>query len=86
MSWISKSLAGETAAGTLRLTVEPSPSWPEEFEPQQYAAPVDAIPHVVFPPAARRAKRIPDETDTAMGGFVERAVHKEGVPSPSWPA
>jgi hypothetical protein len=80
MSSISKSLAGETAAGTLRLTVEPSPSWPEEFEPQQYAVPLDAIPHVVLPPAASRAKRIPDDTATAMGNLEE-----EVVPSPSWP-
>jgi len=80
ISSTSRSLAGDTATGRLRLTVEPSPSWPEEFEPQQYAAPVDAIPHVVLPPAAIRAKRIPDDTATAMGNIEE-----DGVPSPSWP-
>jgi hypothetical protein len=36
----------ETATGVELLVVEPRPSWPELFAPQQYAAPALVSPQV----------------------------------------
>jgi hypothetical protein len=68
-----------TATGTELELVEPSPSWPELFNPQQYAAPVLASPHVCSPEALSAENVTPPVT--ATGTELELVE-----PSPSWPA
>jgi hypothetical protein len=68
-----------TATGTALELVEPSPSWPALFNPQQYAAPMVASPHVCSPEALSAVKVTPPAT--APGTALELVE-----PSPSWPA
>jgi len=42
--------------GINRAVVVPSPSWPKEFAPQQYAIPPDVTPQVASFPAATCVK------------------------------
>jgi hypothetical protein len=48
-----------TAVGVKLLVVEPSPSWPLAFEPQQYAAPLVVRPQVKSKPALTAANTRP---------------------------
>src|SRR2546428_9872095 len=60
----------------------PSPSWPEELSPQQYAAPLVVTPQVCsgikVPPALSVANVKPPATGVGMSCWAV-------VPSPSWP-
>ena len=48
-----------TATGVEREVAVPSPSWPEEFSPQQYAAPAFVRPQVWSSPAESVVKKKP---------------------------
>ena len=63
------------------LALVPSPIWPNQFAPQQYALPPDASPQVwkASSPATRLVNAHPPDTATGV-------VNWEFVPSPSWPA
>src|SRR6266850_2595534 len=67
-----------TSAGDRRFVVVPSPSWPDRFRPQQYAAPLASIPHVWSVPVAISTKDNPPATCTGSARFCV-------VPSPSSP-
>jgi hypothetical protein len=70
-----------TGTGTALELVEPSPSWPALFDPQQYATPFVASPHVCSPEALRAENVTPPVTATGTGTALELVE-----PSPSWPA
>jgi len=66
-----------TLTGTLLSVVDPLPSWPLSFEPQQYV-PRAVTPQVWLAPALSATKPSPPATSV---GLVRCVV----VPSPSWP-
>src|SRR5256885_12799201 len=67
-----------TDAGLDRSALDPSPSWPKRFAPQQYASPLWATPHVCSAPALTPAKGSPPDTRTGLSRSTL-------VPSPRLP-
>lgn len=49
------------------MTNVPSPSWPEVFEPQQYAAPAPVNAHTDVIPELIEANERPPDTSTGVG-------------------
>jgi hypothetical protein len=68
-----------TLAGDVRVLREPSPSWPDAFEPQQNTFPTRVIPQVCAAPARTVLKAAVEFTRTG-------AARADVVPSPSCPA
>ena len=66
------------ATGMELFVVEPLPSWPELFSPQQYVTPISVQAHVWLPPATTKINVRPLKTGTGTVLFVV-------VPLPSWP-
>ena len=61
-----------------RCWLVPSPSWPAQLDPQQYAVPPATRPQVCAAPATSAVKVRPPLTATG-------AVRLVLLPSPSWP-
>src|SRR5439155_1174404 len=64
---VLKRFPPDTGAGvTPRVVSSPRPSWPTEFPPQQYAAPLGVSPHVWSKLAASAVKVRPPVTATGV--------------------
>ena len=69
-----------TVVGDVRVTVAPSPSWPEEFAPQHATAPELVIPQAWLSPVDCFVSRTPVSVATVTG-----TVAMADEPTPNWP-
>ena len=68
-----------------RCWLVPSPSWPAQLDPQQYAVPPATRPQVCAAPATSAVKVRPPLTATGAVRLAELSPSTPLVPSPSWP-